>query len=445
MPQQGNQFVVSGGDNLFSIAEKVYNDQRMFAEIMRLNKLSSGVIRPGMVLTLPRQKPSSQIVINRDTMNYLKTENKILQDTGRVPTTQEVQLSTQQGTFGAPGQPTFGDAGYGLIKTGPNRSEQQIRMNDMAQRGYTYGTQRPPYISTSDILREQTVPGSQLKNQPAPISREEYLAGIVNPMRREVNPEAQKQILNKAGDMLGATAYGFLAGSAVGAPFAGPGGLIGAGVGLAGSLLYDPMAKAWKNYMGQMVDPNTGRPIQKTAPTTAPLTAPPVTAKPFVPKPPTVDTSEYFVSSYGKTYNNANPPITQNTIAQLDTMYANGDIFPENVEFYGNFINLLANATGNSLVGLEQQKIPAQAVEQFIYTFNVNDRQTIDFLNSLTDPETIIQSTSEEELIGSLYESLNELPYWYDVSPMNVYNSGGFGGGNAKSIGTGGGVSWSGL
>ena len=105
MPVQGNQYVVEGGDNLFSIAEKMYGDQRMFAEIMRLNRLGSGVIRPGMVLNLPRQKPSSQISIAKGLVEQLGAENKFVQTNNRLPTPAEMQQQINgQAVGGTPSQ-----------------------------------------------------------------------------------------------------------------------------------------------------------------------------------------------------------------------------------------------------------------------------------------------------------------------------------------------------
>lgn len=52
MPQQGNSWVVEGGDNVFSIAQKVFGNQRMAMEILRMNG-GQTLIRPGDVLSLP--------------------------------------------------------------------------------------------------------------------------------------------------------------------------------------------------------------------------------------------------------------------------------------------------------------------------------------------------------------------------------------------------------
>ena len=94
MPAQ--TYTVKGGDNLFSIAGGVYGDQRMFAEIMRLNGLTSGVIRPGMVLRLPAPKPSAAINITQGLMDTMKAENDFVQKNQRMPTEQELQQATQQ-------------------------------------------------------------------------------------------------------------------------------------------------------------------------------------------------------------------------------------------------------------------------------------------------------------------------------------------------------------
>jgi LysM repeat protein len=59
----GATYQVQGGDNLMAIAKKVYGNERMFAEIMRLNGLSGTTIRPGQVLRLPVNKPNEQIYI----------------------------------------------------------------------------------------------------------------------------------------------------------------------------------------------------------------------------------------------------------------------------------------------------------------------------------------------------------------------------------------------
>jgi LysM repeat protein len=89
MPVQ--TYTVKGGDNLFSIAGNVYGDQRMFAEIMRLNNLGSGVIRPGMVLRLPAPKPSSAISVSPGLMQKVTAENQFVQQNKRLPSEQEIQ------------------------------------------------------------------------------------------------------------------------------------------------------------------------------------------------------------------------------------------------------------------------------------------------------------------------------------------------------------------
>lgn len=63
--RNGNTWVVKGGDNIANIAEQVYGNERMMAEIIRLN---GGVktIRPGMVLKLPNKKRNEDIFISND-------------------------------------------------------------------------------------------------------------------------------------------------------------------------------------------------------------------------------------------------------------------------------------------------------------------------------------------------------------------------------------------
>ena len=63
--KQGNVWIVKGGDNVAKIARDVYGNERMMAEIMRLN---GGVktLRPGMVLRLPAAKKNSDIFISND-------------------------------------------------------------------------------------------------------------------------------------------------------------------------------------------------------------------------------------------------------------------------------------------------------------------------------------------------------------------------------------------
>lgn len=74
MAQQGNVWAVEGGDNLAAIAKKVYGDERMFAEILRLNG-GSTLIRPGMVLKLPTL--NRNVFISNDAasdMNMMTTD-----------------------------------------------------------------------------------------------------------------------------------------------------------------------------------------------------------------------------------------------------------------------------------------------------------------------------------------------------------------------------------
>lgn len=91
MPPQAQTYTVKGGDNLFSIAGNIYKDQRMFAEIMRLNGLTSGVIRPGMVLRLPAPKPTQAINISYGLMDAIKAEDQFVKEKGYIPSQQELQ------------------------------------------------------------------------------------------------------------------------------------------------------------------------------------------------------------------------------------------------------------------------------------------------------------------------------------------------------------------
>ena len=63
--RHGNYWQVGTGDNVAKIAEQVYGNQRMMAEIIRLNGGVS-MLRPGMVLRLPNFKENKNIYISND-------------------------------------------------------------------------------------------------------------------------------------------------------------------------------------------------------------------------------------------------------------------------------------------------------------------------------------------------------------------------------------------
>ena len=274
MPVQGNQYVVEGGDNLFSIAEKMYGDQRMFAEIMRLNRLGSGVIRPGMVLNLPRQKPSSQISIAKGLVEQLGAENKFVQTNNRLPTPAEMQQQISgQAVGGTPSQ--LSQAQMRSRGTNANYGQVASGVVETNQNGNPITYQNTP-SSTYDIRR------SRGYKQPEPISRQEYLSTIENPMRRDVTQETKDKLANAVKEIGGGALYGGIAGSAAGAPFAGvgavPAGIGGAAIGALGgvlNLIRDPLTNAWKNYMGQEVNPQTGQPISQIVDPTKASQSPP--------------------------------------------------------------------------------------------------------------------------------------------------------------------------
>jgi len=63
--RQGNYWRVGTGDNVAKIAEQVYGNQRMMAEIIRLNGGVS-MLKPGMILRLPNFKDNKDIYISND-------------------------------------------------------------------------------------------------------------------------------------------------------------------------------------------------------------------------------------------------------------------------------------------------------------------------------------------------------------------------------------------
>lgn len=81
----GVTYTVKTGDNLATIAKQFYGNERMFAEIMRLNNLTSGMIKSGMVLRMPMNKPGQDISISQGLMTGMQQENNNARQAAGLP------------------------------------------------------------------------------------------------------------------------------------------------------------------------------------------------------------------------------------------------------------------------------------------------------------------------------------------------------------------------
>lgn len=432
MPQQGNQYVVEGGDNLFSIAEKMYGDQRMFAEIMRLNRLGSGVIRPGMVLNLPRQKPSSQISIAKGLVEQLGAENKFVQTNNRLPTPAEMQ------------QQISGQAGS--VST-PLTQSQQLQRDQMGEQRWEQYQKRvgidyannPTYTApaTSGWTPEmKEAYGTRYSGEALNITKGEKIANTSAKMVREINTSVGNvtRAIGKSDMVLG----GLLGGASM-APLGPQAAAIGVGGGVIGGAISD-IAKGVGRWWNEPVNkqdastPITPQAITQSLPRT-----------PFVPQRPiggevvngiTIRPIQLAVTSPPQTY--------QDVIT-----YSQGELTAEQESLTQKIQEAAAyleNPTLSAPVFVTQDD-----VNKFISMYNINPNaspEMADIYNQLNAlPLQVALPLTADEAYADIYTLLNnvgagyQMPIMMQIQNARADESGG-GGGNAKTIGAGSGVTW---
>lgn len=166
MAAQVQTYTVKGGDNLFSIAANIYKNPRMFAEIMRLNNLTSGVIRPGMVLKLPRNRPDFAINITSGLMAGIKAENDFLQQYGRLPT--QTELSNFVANGGT--TPTL----FGGVSGTGGLSQEQYQMRYRTATGTPDGIKFAMPAQNQYVTPTVKTPTTSMVDPNAPITIQEF-------------------------------------------------------------------------------------------------------------------------------------------------------------------------------------------------------------------------------------------------------------------------------
>lgn len=429
MPQQGNQYVVEGGDNLFSIAEKLYGDQRMFAEVMRLNRLSSGVIRPGMVLNLPRQKPSSQISIAKGLVEQLGAENKFVQTNNRLPTPAEMQQQIS-------GQATQLSQAQQLQREqmGEQRWEQyQKRV------GIDYAN-NPTYTApaTSGWTPEMKAAyGARYSGEALNITKGEKIANASAKMVRGINTSVGNvaRVIGKS-DMVSG---GLLAGVSM-APLGPQAAAIGVGGGVIGGAISD-IAKGvgrWWNEPANKQDastPITPQAITQSLPRT-----------PFVPQRPIGGAPVTGIATQTIPAAVTSPPQTYQDVIT----YSQGELTAEQESLTQKIqaaAAYLENPTLSAPVFVTQDD-----VNKFISMYNINPNaspEMADVYNQLnTLPLQVALPLTADEAYADIYTLLNnvgtgyQMPILMQIQNARAGESEGGGGGNAKTIGAGSGVTW---
>ena len=160
--RQGNYWRVGTGDNVAKIAEQVYGNQRMMAEIIRLNGGVS-MLKPGMILRLPNFKDNKDIYISNDWASNMG-----------MATTDELKsfYTANPGAYGTGAKATWTsgnqtpfspDAGYGwgnssaqadILARQQNAAAQGLAANNVAG---GRGTMVPDYAARTAYMAPGTV------------------------------------------------------------------------------------------------------------------------------------------------------------------------------------------------------------------------------------------------------------------------------------------------
>lgn len=467
MPVQ--TYTVKGGDNLFSIAGSVYGNQRMFAEIMRLNGLTSGVIRPGMVLKLPQPKPDYAINVSGGLMNAVKAENDFVQQNKRMPTQQELQdfqaqqqqqspffggtLSFQKPDYSKPPYPTSGTVeslmtykSPAATPTAPTTTQYPSPYTSEYQPGYNVAQRGRGYTPVTRQEFAKGVGGYQrtfgVTGTP---QTPEFLSGISKAM------EGPRFLGGIGGTLLGTVA---------GIPGAITGNVIGQGLGsLAGAAGYT-YQQTIEPYLNQQVDPTTGRVIY-TQPLPKPPQAqtvavygPPKQAQPTQPTQPTQIQQQAQQKLYSVTFDTQTPNIPKSTmqeqqlpdpdtVATMTPQQLTGiGMTPEYAKYYSNFWS-------------KEQFTPAEA-NQYRYVFNIQPGSDMDQAITLSTIGVTATATNDETM-GSIWQELQNLGQygtmpteWIIAGPRQGGGGGGGGGGGSQGGGgqnysSGGSMTWGGF
>lgn len=439
MPVQ--TYTVKGGDNLFSIAGNVYGDQRMFAEIMRLNNLGSGVIRPGMVLRLPAPKPSSSISVSPGLMQKVAAENQFVQQNKRLPSEQEIQ----QTMASTPVVSTNVD----LLRQ--QRQERNMLMAEQAQQAPTAMQQtQSPYTAEYAPSYNTAMRGRGYK----PITQGQFLKESAMGLKESAMSAAETG-LGRA--VIGGAKAGATAGAALGLPAAGVGaipGAIGGGIagGFYGGLGYAAQqlapivsgsfrqglagqAQAVRDYLGRPVDPATGMPIQTQQPQVQPQAQAPQAAygspaaqiratRPATPQQLRSQLETVPIgaeSALGLTRST----LTEQQIPSPASEQATDPAYLRQIGMTPAQINYFIDT-------LNKPSLTQQDADQFRNVFNIQPGSAFDNLIQKTIVNPVAPSTNEE-VMGSIWQELQNTGGY--GMPMEWIIGGGGGGGGGGGQG----------
>lgn len=377
-------YTVKSGDNLVKIARELYGNERMFAEIMRLNKLGSGVIRPGMVLNLPQNKANSEISISGNLLTGLAAENKGVKQPGVVA-----------GTSGTPTPASLGVTSQNVDLARQQRQERNMFLAEVAQQaGPPSGVapSAPKPTGTPSGWTPEARKAYAERNVPSPTSQQSVYAKMQEPYRYQP-PTATAQPFSI-----------FTPGAVSTIP--GP----GREAKLSPELQYSQQAQA-------QIPPK-------------PVT-PPATMGAYAPVPFATQ-EERRASTLGLTRSNLTEqqlPNPQNGMPDNQSLAKLG-MTPSQIDLYQKaFVSDLTQTEA----------------DQYRMVFNIQPGSNWDqLLQGITiNP---VAPNSNAETMGSIYADLMDLPSYYQMpTPMVTGGGGGGGGGNEGGYRIGGGFTWGGF
>jgi hypothetical protein len=444
MATQVQTYTVKGGDNLFSIAGNIYGpqNQKMFAEIMRLNGLTSGVIRPGMVLRLPSPKANSQINISHGLMAGINAENEYLQKFGKVPTPEELQKFSS-GTSG-----TSGFNATSLSNVPSSITDREIQM--ATGTGGLIKNYQPPV--TSQVSAEGVSPnlssiekamrggrsGSAQQQMTNQQRFNQYQYGVSEEQARQNLIKQSPQYETIPGTDKKSSVYQYIPGaSGLRAPFSATSGSMAVPLTTVNQTQLREFLASQPASPQMIYNPYTGK---MEAMPTGSTQAPAAPATPVKPKAGfgavTGIPEQVLKPPAPQMFNTSTPNIPKANITEdklpdpasaqaLDPNYLAGiGMTPQQMNYY--------TAT------LSKDGLTQSEADQFKYVFNIQPNSQLDQLVN----SAIISSApppDNSQMVNDIWTSLNEIGYGTMPTEWIVGGGGGGGGGgNAPQYGSGG-------
>jgi LysM repeat protein len=479
MAAQTQTYTVKGGDNLVNIAQNIYQNPRMFAEIMRLNGLTSGVIRPGMVLRLPAPKQNEAIMIQQNSLDMLKAENEYVKQNNKIPTSQELSLFMNSGGAGFD-KPVGGVTG---IPAGMTQEQYMSRYRTATQSPngtMTFATPVPyapapttPAPTTSTTSSIRGVPAgytSAMSPEAAAAYGARNRGEVTELMARSSRPGQQvlgvnfpvDNIVPRVGEPLGSISaydrYSYRK------PIENPTNLqniasFGRSVGIA---TY-PLIRATNNFglqvakeIGNVAAAGSSYALYKAGASaydwlnqtayTTPSEAP---TKPVTPTPIVAAAGQNIGfqkpgTSYNPqkktTFDTMTPFMPQNAVAKKASPLNADQV--KNIAQTPSEIYLFNKAYEAANGGA---KLTTEEANQFAFVFNITDPTFLNNLGAISSG--VVAPLTNNESMQNIYESLNTYtPYTTPPTEWIIGGGGGGGGGgNAPGYSGGGTMTWGGL